>query len=131
MLGIRRRTVLGGAVLALVFAAAGCGSDGPGGVPAGCTPIVGGETTLVARNLAWNTHCLRVPPGTKVTFTVRLEDEGVKHDLEVNGPSGRAKTDLETGPTTQTLTFTFDEPGRHRFVCTIHSRMEGDLFVEA
>lgn len=127
---LRRSTLAAIGGLALSSVVGGCGSDAGEAAPGDCTPIVGGKTTLVARNLAWDEDCLRVLPGTEVTFTVRLEDVAVKHDLEITGPSGRAKTDLESGPTTQTLRFPFPEDGRHRFVCTIHTPMEGDIYVE-
>ena len=124
------RTLVAAAIAACVLAA-GCGSDEPSSAPADCTRVENGAVTLVARNLQWNTECLRVPAGTKVTFTVRLEDEGVKHDLEVFGNGvDRVKTPLEAGPATQTLEVTFPEPGTSSYVCTIHAQMEGDIFVE-
>ena len=123
-------SLLFGAVLA-GLALTGCGSDEPSSAPADCTRVEGGEVTLVARNLQWNIDCLQVTAGTEVTFTVRLEDEGVKHDLEVYGNGiDRVKTPLEAGPATQTLEVTFPEPGTSSYVCTIHAQMEGDIFVE-
>ena len=117
--------------VAVAGALAGCGDDAASSPPAGCTPVVAGKVTLVARNLQWNTECLRVPGPGKVTFVVELEDEGVEHDLEVYGRGRRAKTPLEAGPTTQTLEFDFPEPGTYRFVCTIHAQMEGTIYVDA
>lgn len=108
-----------------------CGKDDPNAPPKGCTAIVGGKVTLVGQNLAWNEDCLKVPVGTAVTFNVVLADVGVQHDLEVYGPSGRAKTALEVGPTTQTLVFTFSAAGPHTFDCSIHATMVGHIYVEA
>jgi plastocyanin len=110
---------------------AGCGSDDPSGAPSDCTRIEGGAVTLVARNIRWDTDCLRVEAGTTVTFTVDNQDDGVKHDLEVYGQGIREKTPLEAGPVVQTLVMTFERPGRYQFVCTIHATMEGELFVDA
>jgi plastocyanin len=124
-----RSLLLGVALTALALV--GCGSDEPSSAPADCTRVEGGEVTLVARNLQWNLDCLQVTAGTEVTFTVRLEDEGVKHDLEVYGDGvERVKTPLESGPATQTLQVPFPKPGNASFVCTIHAQMEGDIFAE-
>jgi len=118
-------------VVAWVGALAACGDDGASSPPSDCTPVEGGRITLVARNLQWNTECLRVPEPGMVTFTVELTDEGVEHDLEVYGRGRRAKTPLEQGPKTQTLEFDFPEPGAYRFVCTIHAQMEGTIYVDS
>jgi plastocyanin len=121
--------VIGPLIGALVLA--GCGTDEPSSAPADCTRVEGGAVTLVARNLEWDTDCLRVTVGTEVTFTVRNEDDGVKHDLEVYGNGiERMKTPLEAGPVTQTLKVTFPEAGTYSYVCTIHAQMEGDIFAE-
>ena len=82
----------------------------------------------MARNLQWNLDASG-HAGTEVTFTVRLEDEGVKHDLEVYGDGvERVKIAARAGPATQTLR----SPSRTRLllVCTIHAQMEGDIFAE-
>ena len=124
------RSLLVGPMIA-ALALGGCGSDEPSSAPADCTRVEGGEVTLVARNLQWNIDCLQVTAGTEVTFTVRLEDEGVKHDLEVFGNGiERVKTPLESGPATQTLEVPFEQPGPSSYVCTIHAQMEGDIFAE-
>jgi plastocyanin len=127
-----RASLLALALAGLVVLTAGCGSDGPSSAPSDCTRADDGKPTLVARNLQWNTDCLRVPAG-EVTFTVQLEDEGVKHDLEVYGTGiERTKTELEAGPATQTLDVDLPSAGgTFSYVCTIHAQMEGDLFVDA
>ena len=80
--------------------------------PSDCTKIVGGKVTLVARNLQWNTDCLRGAAGEDVAFTVKLEDEGVKHDLEVFGQGiERAKTPLEAGRPPRRLDVRLPQPG--------------------
>ncbi len=67
--------------------------------------------------------------GTEITFTVDNRDQGVQHNLDVFGPSGKEKTELEAGPVTQTLVYDAAQAGRHQFVCDIHSNMEGVLWV--
>lgn len=115
----------------LAVALAGCGGDDPpDAAPADCTRIEGGAYTLVAKDLAWNTECLRVPVGTDITFTVDNRDTAVDHNLAISGPSGKAKTELERGPVTQTLDYTAGTAGYHLFVCDIHPSMEGDLWVD-
>jgi len=93
-----------------------------------CRTIKGPKATLVARNVAWDTRCLRAKPGT-IAFTVRNEDSGVRHNLRVSGNGVNQHTKLENGPTTQTLSVTLGRPGRYSFVCDIHSNMEGTLTI--
>jgi plastocyanin len=124
------RSLLAAAGLAALVLTGCGGDDGPTTAPSDCTPVTGGKTTLVASNLRWSTECLRAPVGD-LTFTVRNEDDGVKHDLEVyGGTMERAKTPLFSGPASETLEVTLPAPGRYSFVCTIHAQMEGDLFAE-
>jgi plastocyanin len=124
-----RSLLLAAAGAALLLAACG-GDDGPSTAPADCTRVTGGKATLVAEDLRWDTECLRAPVGD-LTFTVRNEDDGVKHDLEVHGGTmERAKTPLFSGPASETLDVTLPAPGRYSFVCTIHSQMEGELYAE-
>lgn len=117
--------------VALVAGLGACGDDdAPESAPDDCTPIEGGAFTMVAENLAWNVECLTVPVGTEITFTVDNRDRSVGHNLSVFGPSGREKTDIETGPATQTLVYVADVEGYHQFACDPHANMEGDLWVE-
>jgi hypothetical protein len=127
-MGSLRLAVLAAAAALLV---AGCGSDDPTSAPDDCTPVEDGAVTLVARNIQWSTDCL-VTPARPITITVRNEDDGVKHDLEVYGQGmERVKTPLEAGPVTQTLEVPLPEAGgTFSYVCTIHAQMEGDLFAE-
>lgn len=119
-------------VLALAGGVTACGGDdAPSAAPADCTPIEGGEVTLVAENLQWDDDCFTVPAGTTITFTVDNRDRAVGHNLAIGGPSGDAKTDIEAGPITQTLVYEATEPGAHPFECEPHaSMMKGTLWVE-
>jgi len=119
------------ALAVLVVTGSGCGDDGDTSAPSDCTPIEDGAFTLVAENLAWNVDCLIVPVGTEITFTVENRDRSVPHNLSVTGASGNHKTDVESGPTVQTLVYEAGEPGKHLFVCDPHAgTMRGDLWVE-
>ena len=118
-------------VVALLAGLAACGDDAPSAAPADCTRIEGGEVTLVAENLQWSEDCLRAPVGTTITFTVDNRDRSVGHNLSIEGPSGKAATDVEQGPVTQTLTFEATEPGPHPFECVPHaSMMKGTLWID-
>ena len=112
--------------LALVLAA--CGGEGKTTTPA----AGGGETdiTLIGQNIAFDLTELNVPAGEQITITFENRDGGIRHNLLINGPSGRIATDIEAGPVTQTLTFTIDEAGTYRFLCEVHpSVMVGELVV--
>jgi len=112
--------------IALVVAA--CGGDGETTTPnAG-----GGETdiTLLGQNVAFDLAELNVPAGEQITITFENRDAGIRHNLLINGPSGRIATQVEAGPVTQTLTFAIDEPGTYKFLCEVHpSAMVGELIV--
>lgn len=118
-------------VAALVAALAACGEDSPSAAPSDCTRIEDGEVTLVAENLRWSDDCFRAPVGTTITFTIENRDRSVGHNLAIGGPSGDAKTDVEQGPTTQTLTYEATEAGPHPFECEPHaSMMDGTLWID-
>jgi plastocyanin len=119
-------------LVVLVLGVTACGGDdGPKAAPADCTRIEGGEATIVAENLTWDIECFRAPVGTTITFTVENRDRSVAHNLAISGPSGSAKTDIERGPTTQTLEFEATEPGPHPFECEPHaSMMNGTLWID-
>ncbi len=126
-----RALVLVPALLAGALAACG-GDDAPTSAPADCTPIEGGEVTLVAENLQWSDDCFRAPVGTTITFTVENRDRSVGHNLAIGGPSGEAETEVEQGPATQTLTYEATEAGPHPFECEPHAAtMDGTLWIDA
>ena len=118
------------ACAALLVPLAACGGDSSSSAPDGCTPVTGGAFTLVAKNIQWNTDCMQVTTGDKVTFTVKLEDDGVQHNLQIYGMTTREQTQLETGPTTQTLRAAFPYKGIYHYVCVIHANMEGTIYAE-
>lgn len=129
-----RRRLLRPVLLLLVLTAglAACGGDdGPSSAPADCTPIEDGEVTIVAENLRWSDDCFTAPVGTTITFTVENRDRSVGHNLAIGGPSGDAKTDIESGPVTQTLVYEATKAGPHPFECEPHaSMMKGTLWIE-
>lgn len=125
-----RRSVLrlgGGAALAIVLAA--CGNNGEDDDPpeeesGSSDPVT--SFTIVAEDMEWNLERVIVPAGTEIAATVENRDNDMPHNLHVKSP-GDPKSELESGPVTQTLRFTIDEPGRYEFVCDIHSNMTGTI----
>jgi len=127
---LTRRAVLqlaGAAAAAAVLAACGddAGARTEGGDSAGGDDPVT-AFTIVAEDMQWDTDRIVVPAGEQITATIENLDEGVPHNLHIEAP-GDPKTDLEDGIVTQTLVFTIDEPGEHRFVCDAHPNMTGTI----
>ena len=112
---------------------ASCGGDDGGPQARECKTVapVEGVTklTVTGKNLAFDNECFDIQPGP-VEFTFINADSGVSHNFHVSGPGGiNARTDLERGETTQTLSLELVEPGRYDFVCDPHATMEGQLNV--
>lgn len=124
--GLTRRAALrigGGAMAAVVLAA--CGDGGTVEAGAGTEEPVS-EFTIVAENMQWDKDRLVVRAGEEITATIENRDKGIPHNLHIESP-GDPKTDLEDGIVTQTLVFTIDEPGDHRFICDAHPNMTGTI----
>jgi plastocyanin len=66
---------------------------------------------------------IKVKVGTTITW--RNEDSA-SHTVESNDGSLTSEN-LEQG---DTVTFTFDKPGRVDYICGIHSSMKGAVIVE-
>ena len=115
------------AVAALLVGACG-GTDGSG-PPAtvGCKDASGGEVTLVADDLRWDTDCLRSAPGA-LTVVVDNQDDGENHNLHLPTADGSPATDLVQGPSRQELEVNLPE-GSYEFVCDLHPNMVGTLTV--
>jgi plastocyanin len=67
------------------------------------------------------------PAGTEVTIWFR-NGSGVEHTLTFDDPI-QGDTGVVPAGASGEITFTTPEPGRYRFVCTIHPGMEGELVV--
>lgn len=123
---LTRRAVLrlgAGATAAAVLTA--CGDDARAG-QSGRDEEPVSAFTIVAEDMQWDTDRVVVRAGEAVTATIENRDEGIPHNLHVKAP-GDPKTELENGIVTQTLVFTIDEPGEHRFVCDAHPNMTGTV----
>ena len=120
-------------LIALVLTAAACNADrGDGGDASGDGGGDGGgvetEITLVGKDTAFDKTELTASAGS-VTITFDNQDDGLTHNLHVSGAGVDEKTNIESGPKTQTLEVDL-EPGTYTFVCDVHPQeMEGELVV--
>ncbi|GAB2478802.1 cupredoxin domain-containing protein [Jatrophihabitans fulvus] len=119
-------TACGAAVLALT-AVAGCGHDQ---APAATGPYTGTGTAtgpadaqrlVVTTGSDYRFHpsTLVVRPGRVTIVLKNTAKTGAPHNLSVNGLPG-AFVPLAGAQGTTSATFDTPEPGRYRFVCTIH-----------
>ncbi len=131
-----RPLLLVAAVLALTAAA--CGDvDEPDVAETGTTaprssePPGGGGVTIVAEDTAFDITTLDATVGETLTITYDNRDDGIAHNPHVEGASGGdAKTDIEAGPTTQTLAVSFDDAGEFAYLCDVHpQQMSGTVTV--
>ncbi len=122
-----RRSV---ALAAVVLLLAACGGDddiddtaGPGA----CHDAADGRVTLVAKDLTWDTDCLRAPAGP-LTIVVDNRDDGQNHNVHLPTADGSPATDLTQGPSQEELDVELSA-GSYEYVCDIHPNMVGTLTV--
>ncbi len=121
---VRSEVLVTACVLLAAAGLASCSKD-----PAeakNCRKGSGGNVTLVASNVAWDTPCIDVAHGT-IDFTIDNKDD-VQHNLRVRGNGVNEHTKLRSGPVTQHLSVRV-EAGTYTYVCDIHANMEGKLYV--
>lgn len=83
---------------------------------------------IAAQNVAFSKAALSVGAGA-VTIAFDNQDDGIPHNLHVTGSGIDEKTEIEAGPTAQTLKLEL-EAGRYSYVCDVHpQQMKGDLEV--
>ncbi len=87
--------------------------------------------TIVAADIAFDATTFDATVGATVTITFDNRDEGIAHNLHVEGTSaGDAKTEIEERPITQTLDVAFDEAGEFAYFCDVHpQQMRGTVTV--
>lgn len=103
-----------------------CGDDDDTAGSGGCRAAEGGEVTIVAKNIAWDTDCLEAPAGEPLTIIVDNQDRGLPHNIHLTDAPGGPKTELEPGLVTQELEVTLDA-GSYQYLCDIHPNMVGTL----
>lgn len=94
------------------------------------------ELTIVASGIAWSKTQLFALPDVPLTLTVDNQDNGIPHNIvffEGAEPGGTeiARTEIETGPVTQTLNFGPLAAGDYYYYCEVHPNMEGVLTAAA
>lgn len=133
---MRRRLLALMAVVALISAACGGDSDEPA-AQSGQRPTTtaerggagpGSTLELTAQGIAFDKAALRASPGA-VSIRFHNQDQGIPHNLHVSGTGLDDKTEIEAGPTTQTLDLSL-RTGTYSYVCDVHpQQMTGQLTV--
>jgi plastocyanin len=122
--------------LAAAFAAASavsltaCGSTGSSAVKtgssssgAGCSGSAqSGHVTVMIHNYMFMPMCLKIMPGTTVTW---MNMDSVDHTATDSGVFNTG--DLGTG---KTYSFTFKTAGQFNYICSIHNFMKAEIDVQ-
>jgi plastocyanin len=99
-----------------------------------CTQTQNGKLTVTAEGIAFDTSCIQIPAGQKVTITFDNKDAGVQHNIAVF-PSENDLTkpmfrgDLVTGPDSVDYTVGPFDAGTYYFHCDVHPTMNGTFKV--
>jgi plastocyanin len=125
--------ILGGAALALVVLAAGCGEDDPSSGKGkkdddtkleDVVKVDGSEADVTVLDNTFNDENIEVAPGTKVVWT---NDGRQNHDIVP--VDGGAKFGVEPGdfePET-VYEYVFDKPGTYRYYCSLHGTEDAGM----
>jgi len=91
-----------------------------------CTAAQNGALTVTAQGLAFDTNCIEIPAGQKVTIHFDNKDAGTQHNIAIF-PNSKDLThplftgDLVTGPDTADYTVGPFKPGNdYYFHCDVH-----------
>ena len=89
----------------------------------------GEELRLTAKDVKYEPTTLQAPAVEPFTIFFSNEDEGVEHNLHVEGIDG-ATTEIEAGPNEQLLVLHDVAPGTYQYMCDVHpDQMKGELEV--
>jgi plastocyanin len=106
----------------------------PSGGTEQCTSAQNGELTVTAEGLAFDTSCIEIPAGEKVTIHFDNKDAGTPHNIAVY-PSDQELTnpmfqgEVVTGPKTVDYTVGPFDAGEFYFHCDVHPTMNGTFKV--
>ncbi|MBD0348288.1 MAG: cupredoxin domain-containing protein [Thermoleophilia bacterium] len=102
--------------LAAAALAAGCGGSGESSEPVATTEV------QMVKSYRFDPKVIEIKAGETVTWT---NEDNFTHTVEVEG---REDHELERG---ESFSLTFDTPGTHHYVCTLHSKdMDGEVIVK-
>jgi plastocyanin len=105
-----------------------------GGGTEQCTTAENGELTVTAQGIAFDTACIQIPAGEKVTIHFDNKDAGTLHNVAVF-PSEQDLTnpmfrgDTVTGPDTIDYEVGPFDAGDYYFHCDVHPSMNGTFRV--
>lgn len=104
------------ALLAVVLLAAACGGDGGSDAygEKDAIEISGTAVTVELKDIQFQPQGIKVKPGTTVTW---VNKDSIAHNVRQVESVFLSQDAMEEG---DTFTFTFDKPGRYRYVCTYH-----------
>ena len=132
----RRRVwpwVSGVAALVLLLGAGGLtlfgggGGGGDGAAQAGATALE--VRTGTGASLEFVPETVTAPPETAVVLTF-FNDSTLPHNLTFEGGIAGATDPNVAAAASDTVEFTTPQSGSHKFICTLHPGMEGQLLVQ-
>ena len=124
-----RRLVMLAALSALVLAGCGRGQDPALGGGKAKGPVKT-DLKVVAKNIAFSPTELDAPAGQALTITFENQDSTAHSFHLFAGTAGDVKTDVKSGPSTDTLHVTLNTPAVYNFQCDVHpSVMKGTIVV--
>jgi len=115
----------------------GAAAAGPGGSGApGASGGTGGSTadlTVVAKDVAFDTHALSIASAKSFTIDFKNQDPSTPHNIEIKDSTGAVVQDQPTitGVSETVYTFNALQPGTYTFICKVHPipSMTGTLTV--
>jgi plastocyanin len=103
-----------GAAVAALTLAAGCGGS------ESAAPVATTEVAM-AKSYRFDPKAIEIDAGETVTWT---NEDNFTHTVQVDGQEDHK---VERG---ESVSVTFESPGTHHYVCTLHSQdMEGEVIV--
>lgn len=110
------------------------GAPGGSGGPAASGGGASADLTVIAKDIAFNTHDLSIGSGKTFTIDFQNQDTGVQHNIQIQDSSGTVVQDqpLVDGGQSSVYTFNALQPGTYKFICKVHPipSMTGTLTVK-
>ncbi len=107
-------------LLLTASALAACGGSSNSAASAPTVPVANLGATVSLKNISFNPGTVTINAGQAVAWA--FHDGSIPHD--VSGPGFASATE-----SSGTYVHTFSQPGTYKYVCTIHSGMNGTVVV--